>query len=256
MNINKTLADRINESMLSRNINQQELASAVGLSQAAIQKLTSGKALSSRKIVEIAKVLKTNPEWLMSGEFQAGFLDGALEAINSPLNQPLSPPLKPPTSSDNYSLGTFDTWDSNTPLNDDEVALPFYREIELAAGSGRTMIQENNGFKLRFSKSTLSKSNVDAGMAACVTVSGNSMEPVLPDGATIGIDTSKTSVKGGDIYAIDHDGQLRVKMVYRTPAGIRLKSFNNDEWPDENYNAEDSQKIKVLGRVFWWSVLR
>lgn len=155
-----------------------------------------------------------------------------------------------------YKMGAFDIWDSGTPLRDDEVALPFFREVELSAGSGSTMIQENNGFKLRFSRSTLSQNNVDVSMAACVTVSGNSMEPVLPDGATIGIDTSKTIIKDGDLYAIDHDGHLRVKMVYRMPTGIRLKSFNNEEWPDEHYNAQDSLNIKILGRVFWWSVLR
>jgi len=141
-------------------------------------------------------------------------------------------------------------------LENDEVALPFFREVELSAGSGRNQIQENHGDKLRFAKRTLKERNVDAGSAACVTVSGNSMEPVLPDGATIGIDTSKTAIKDGDIYAIDHDGHLRVKMVYRMPNGIRLKSFNNDEWPDEFYSTEDSQGIKIMGRVFWWSVLR
>ncbi|MBE0437786.1 MAG: helix-turn-helix transcriptional regulator, partial [Methylomicrobium sp.] len=151
-------------------------------------------------------------------------------------------------------LGGFETWDNDTPLRDDEVELPFFREVELAAGNGRSEIIENHGLKLRFAKSTLKKQNVDPASAACVTVSGNSMEPVLPDGATIGIDTSKRQIKDGDIYAIDHDGHLRVKVLYRLPGGkVRLRSFNSDEWPDELVTQDE---FKILGRVFWWSVLR
>ena len=238
----ETLGTRLRKARKEKGLTQPELGKASGVSKSAISQWETGltKSMEGSTLLAVSKVLNVDPSWLITGDGEKAKGKASTGSVEI----------------SNYTLGTFDTWSSDTPLNDDEVAIPFYREIELAAGSGRTMIQENNGFKLRFSKSTLSKSNVDAGMAACVTVSGNSMEPVLPDGSTIGIDTSKVAIKDGDMYAIDHDGQLRVKMVYRMPSGIRLKSFNNDEWPDENYNAEDSQKIKVLGRVFWWSVLR
>jgi len=241
-NLSKILTKLINSD--SRIIgNDTELSRLTGVPQPTIRRLRTGESPNPR-----AETIKPLADFFgisisqLRGEATIE-IEGTLQKLQS-------------EGEKNYVLTAFDTWDSNTPLRDDEVEIPFFREVELAAGNGSTMIQENNGFKLRFSKSTLSKSNVDAGMAACVTVSGNSMEPVLPDGSTIGVDTSKTSIKDGDMYAIDHDGQLRVKTVYRMPTGIRLKSFNNDEWPDENYNAEDSQKIKILGRVFWWSVLR
>jgi len=153
-------------------------------------------------------------------------------------------------------LGQMEPWDDETKLEDDEVELPFFKEIEASAGNGRVMAQENHGRKLRFSKNTLRRYNVQADNAYCIIVSGNSMEPAIPEGATIGIDTSKTNIKDGDIYALDHDGHLRVKVVYKMPDGIRLRSFNTEEWPDENYSEEKCKKIRLLGRVFWWSVLR
>lgn len=154
-----------------------------------------------------------------------------------------------------YVLGSFDAWDSSTPLRDDEVELPFFREVELSAGSGRHEVIENHGCKLRFSKSTLRKQGVSAKYAACVTVSGESMQPVLPDGCVVGIDTNNTTIKNGDMYAIDHHGELRVKVLYRlVGGGIRIKSYN-DEYPDEMYSQDDIQAIKILGRVFWYSVL-
>ena len=154
-------------------------------------------------------------------------------------------------------LGDFDTWDDDTPLGEDEVTLIFYKEVELAAGLGRTEVVEYPQYKLRFAKSTLKKMGVDESAAYCVTVSGNSMEPVLPDGATLGIDTGKTAIKDGDIYAIDHAGSLRVKILYRMPGGgLRLRSYNSEEWPDEHLGPEEAEKIRVLGRVFWCSFLR
>ena len=85
------------------------------------------------------------------------------------------------------------------------------------------------------------------------------MEPVIPDGNTVGIDKGKTSVRDGDLFALRHNNQLRVRMLYRLPiGGLRMRSFNRDEHPDEEYSDEriKAENIEILGRVFWYSVLR
>ena len=154
-------------------------------------------------------------------------------------------------------IGSPDLWDSDTPIGANEVALPFYREVEFSAGNGRSHVVENGGRKLRFAKSTLRDNQIQPNHAACVTVSGNSMEPVMQHGTTVGIDTSATRIIDGEVYAIDHDGQLRVKLLYRQPGGgLRIKSFNSDEYPDEILNEEQSRSVKVLGWVFWISTIR
>lgn len=79
------------------------------------------------------------------------------------------------------------------------------------------------------------------------------------NGATIGVDRSAIRILDGEIYALEHDGMLRVKYLYRLPAGgMRLRSFNTTEHPDEEYSAEqiETQQIRILGWVFWWSTLR
>ncbi|WP_342030355.1 S24 family peptidase [Pseudomonas sp. CFBP 13719] len=58
--------------------------------------------------------------------------------------------------------------------------------------------------------------------------------------------------------ALKHVGELRVKMLYRLPGGgIRMRSYNREEHPDDEYSAQDMVdcEIHVLGRVFWPSVL-
>jgi phage repressor protein C with HTH and peptisase S24 domain len=82
------------------------------------------------------------------------------------------------------------------------------------------------------------------------------MEPVLPDGSTIGVDIGSTDIKDGKVYAIDHDGALRVKQLYKLPnGGLRLRSFNRDEWDDENLTPEQAQHVRIIGRMFWSSTL-
>jgi transcriptional regulator with XRE-family HTH domain len=50
--------------MQKAGLTQSQLAEAVGVSQGAIQKLVSGKAKSTTKLVQIANVLGVRPEWL------------------------------------------------------------------------------------------------------------------------------------------------------------------------------------------------
>lgn len=228
-------SERIKRRMRALGLKSVDLVKQTGASKGAISHWVNGTTQpSGENLLSLAKCLKCSPDWLLSGEAEK---------------------LEVRESNAEWHAG-FELWDGDTPLRDDEVALPFYREVELAAGSGSTFVQENGGCKLRFAKSTLKKSHIDPQHAACVTVSGNSMLPVLRHGTTVGVDTSKKSIIDGEMYAIDHDGMLRVKMLYRTPGGgIRIKSYNNDEFPDEFISPEKAAEIKIIGWVFWWSVL-
>ncbi len=240
--MNDSMASRIRQRRKELKLTQEQVAEHCGINRVSVSNWeTEGKNGTSPKggnLLSLAEIFRVSPDWLVSGH-------GSPEANEVKEN------IK------NYQVGSFDTWDGATPLNDDEVEIYFYKEVELSAGKGSIVQRENSGFKLRFAKSTLKRYNIQPEMAACVVVSGNSMEPVLPDQATVGIDTSNVKIKDGDMYAIDHGGMLRVKVLHRLPGGgIRLRSFNRDEYPDEDYPLEQASDVKVLGRVFWYSVLR
>lgn len=167
------------------------------------------------------------------------------------------PKPKSQTPSYHWALDPIEVWDDETPLGPDEVEIPFFQEVEVSAGTGSAVMLETNGRKLRFGKRTLRKKNVDPNAAGCVPVKGNSMEPVLPDGSTVGVNTDAKTIIDGKMYALDHDGLLRVKLLYRQPGGgIRLRSYNASEYPDEHYDAQyASEHIRIIGQVFWYSVL-
>ncbi|GAB2938068.1 XRE family transcriptional regulator [Hafnia psychrotolerans] len=234
-----TFADRLNEALRSAGMSQGQLAEIVGVSQPAIQKLTSGKAQSSRKILEISKALNVRAEWLSTGA--------------EPMREGGKPHHPDSTIPPEREWQRVDAWDRNTPLPDDEVEVPFLRDIELAAGDGSFCDEDYNGFKLRFSKSTLRRVGAMKENVLCFPARGNSMEPVIPDGTTVAIDCANKSIIDGKLYAIATDGMKRIKQLFRRPGGIVvIRSYNRDEYSDENVN---EQEIEIIGRVFWYSVL-
>lgn len=231
MSIGKRIEDKRKEAGIS----QGELSKRIGVSRPSVSQWEADTSKpKGDNLLKLASALSTTADFILYGK----------DAKRSPSKN----------KGEVEFLGGFDLWDSGTPLDEDEVEVPFYSDVELSAGAGRLPVRENDGPKLRFSRATLRRYNVHPDLAACAKVRGNSMEPAIPDGATIGIDTGHTEIKDGDIFAINHHDELRVKVLYKHPSQqVRLRSFNSDEWPEETHPAKD---IKVLGRVFWWSVLR
>ncbi|OFJ45680.1 XRE family transcriptional regulator [Pseudomonas koreensis] len=230
-----------------RKLTQDSVAVACGWSgQGAFSQYSTGKiALNLEALLKLSKVLSFDPAEVSPR------LAGELVFENTSKNLD-------GTSADEL-LEDVIIWDEETPVSEDEVAMPYLKEVELSAGSGRFAIQEGKTANLRFGKRSLRHNGVQFDRAKVVTVRGNSMLPVLRDGATVGVNGSKTSVQDiidGDIYAIDHNGQLRVKQLYRLPTGIRLRSFNRDEHPDEDYTFQQMQdeQIVIIGHVFWWGM--
>jgi len=244
--MNKRIRARRKELKFSQDV----VASYVGVNRVSVSNWENDENAMPKgsNLLKLADILKVDPDWLLTGN---GPMEPKSRKYDPPMGSgKMSDGLEQFKRSANHAIGGFDLWDSDTPLRGDEVALPFYKEIELSAGNGSTLVQEDTSFKLRFAKSTLKKLGVNADDAACVTVSGNSMEPALNNGATVGVDTSKKAIIDGKMYAVDHNGMLRVKMLYRQPNGVKLRSFNIDEHPDEVVDYSD---IRIIGRVFWSS---
>lgn len=247
MNISgKHLRDLLDE----RGIAYRDFATAMGVEPQHVNNWFN-RGIPKARIFKVADYLQVNARWLADGE-----------GDSSTDHQICASASEQPTSVETGSkvhLEPLSPWDDGTPLDDDEVEIPLYKEVELAAGSGRTAVREIEGRKLRFSYATMRAAGVSPSQAVCATVSGNSMEPLIMNGATIGLDRGITHVIDGEIYALEHDGMLRVKFLYRLPGGgIRLRSFNREEHQDEDYTLQQQQDlhIRILGRVFWWSTVR
>lgn len=224
-------ARRIREAMKSQGISVSEPGVWKWLNASAIPDQTN--------ILALSRWLNVRPEWLEYGR-------------NSAPKESSIPPES--------EWGTVDAWDKNTPLPDDEVEVPFLKDIEFACGDGRIQSEDHNGFKLRFSKATLRRvgASTDGSGVLCFPATGDSMEPMIPDGTTVAIDTHNKRIVDGKLYAIGQadggNGQLkRIKQLYRKPGGrLIIRSYNNEAYPDEEANIDD---VEIIGRLFWYSVL-
>lgn len=239
-----------------KRLTQESIGEACGWSsaQSVVNQYMSGKIpLNIDALLKFAKVLDFAPADVSPR--LAAEIDHIAKAADPGQNKTDATDER--VESNAELIGTMAAWDDSTPLSSDEVAIPLYKEVELAGGDGATEVIEVPGRLLRFAKSTLREAGVDEKNAACATLRGRSMERLIMDGATIGIDRGSTHIEDGEIYAFDHEGMLRVKFLYRIPGGgLRIRSENDDEFPDELLTAEQAKHIRVLGWVFWWSTVR
>lgn len=252
------LKNRIKQARKYSRLSQKELAEKIGITQPSLSELETGKSQSTSYIASIARACGVDAFWLESGKgtmlSQAGHTNTLREHAGT-YQTTNDDDCTDPSLLTYPEMLPISAWDDTTPLAEDETEVPFLREVELAAGSGKYAIEESHvKTKLRFGKSTLRNKGINPQNIVCVTVKGNSMEPVILDGATVGVDTNSQAIVDGKIYAIAIDGELlRVKLLYRLPNGqVRIRSYNRDEYEDEIYDLQD---IKVIGRVFWYSVL-
>lgn len=228
----------------ARRIREAMKSQGISVSEPGIWKWLNASAIPDQtNILALSRWLNVRPEWLEYGR-------------DDSINQKPKESSIPPES----EWGTVDAWDKNIPLPDDEVEVPFLKDIEFACGDGRVHSEDHNGFKLRFSKATLRRvsANSDGSGVLCFPATGDSMEPVIPDGTTVAIDTNNKRVVDGKLYAIGQaDGgnsQLkRIKQLYRKPGGkLIIRSYNNEAYPDEEADIDD---VEIIGRLFWYSVL-
>lgn len=244
------LGAAIEQARVAKGVTKKKLAEDFGVAGPSVQGWVKTGRIDKSKLMELI-------------EYFSDVVKPAHWGLSDRMGDILTTPgaeLEPkPKARVDIHLSDIRPWDEKTPLGDDEVEVPFLREVELSAGSGRFAIEEDGGESLRFRKKNLRENNVQFDKAKCVTVRGNSMLPVLRDGATVGVNLGKTGLSDvidGDLYALNHNGQLRVKQLYRLPAGLRLRSFNRDDHPDEDYTFQQMQdeQMHILGHVFWWAM--
>lgn len=132
------------------------------------------------------------------------------------------------------------------------VLVPYYADLRLSAGAGQ--ITENlETTPIPLSRVDLQKKGISPKNVMCCKVQGDSMEPMLQDGALVGINTSDKVIHAGKIYAfVQADGLLRIKsLVLLDQQHIKIHSINF-AYPDEIVLASS---VTVIGRLFWASTL-
>jgi len=138
--------------------------------------------------------------------------------------------------------------------NDSFEPVPELADVRLAAGDGIENHTEDETGVIQFRKSFLRSVGADGGKALVVYAKGDSMEPIIRDGAALLIvpnsDLTIRDLAAGGVYAINYDGKMIVKTVARDKLTQRwvARSFNSAY---ADIALENGHPIRVLGQVVW-----
>ena len=225
----QTTSDRISQRMKDLGLQHKDLVAATGASKGTVTNWINGvNNPTGKRLVQLAQALKTTSSWLLTGNSTPEFTQ-------------------------------VEPWDSNTPLDDDEVEIPFFKDFSFACGGGS--IGEaiaNETRKLRMSKATLRNLSIMKENAVAATAIGDSMSPTIKDGDTIHVDLGRRNIKDGKIFAICFGGLFYCKRLYNLPlGGLRIVSDNSTEFPEIHLNAQEiiDQQLEIIGWVWQISSL-
>ncbi|WP_175214211.1 S24 family peptidase [Achromobacter aegrifaciens] len=138
--------------------------------------------------------------------------------------------------------------------NDKFEKIPELADVRLAAGEPIENHAEEQTGMIQFRHSFLKAVGADNGKGRVVYAKGDSMEPVIRDGAALLVVPNENltlrDLAAGGVYAINYDGKMIVKTVTKDRLTGRwvARSFNRsyDDIPLEN-----SHPVRVLGQVVW-----
>lgn len=225
----QTTSDRIAQRMKELGLQHKDLVAATGASKGTVTNWISGvNTPTNERLIKLAQALKTTSSWLLTGNSSPEFAQ-------------------------------VEPWDSNTPLDDDEVEIPFFKDFSFACGGGS--ISEaiaNETRKLRMSKATLRNLSITKENAVAATAMGDSMSPTIKDGDTIHLDLGRKNIKDGKIFAICIGGLFYCKRLYNLPlGGVRIVSDNSTEFPEFHLSEQDrvDQQFEIIGWVWQISSL-
>lgn len=171
------------------------------------------------KLVAIAEAGNVNIEWLATG-------DG---------------PMRP---------GEKAKEDSTTSEDDYFTSIPLVN-VQLSAGNGSFVISEDIKEYYKFRKDWLSKTVTSSPNAILVGVTGNSMEPTIYNGDVVMIDTGRTHIYEGEMYALRMDNTVMIKRLSHRPGDkVMIMSDNKEEYPPYE---TDRKNIHVLAQVVWYA---
>lgn len=225
----QTTSDRINQRMKELGLQHKDLVAATGASKGTVTNWINGvNSPTNERLIKLAQALKTTSSWLLTGNSTPEFAQ-------------------------------VEPWDSNTPLDDDEIEIPFFKDFSFACGGGS--IGEaitNETRKLRMSKATLRNLSITKENAVAATASGDSMSPTIKDGDTIHVDLGRKNIKDGKIFAICLGGLFYCKRLYNLPlGGVRIVSDNSVEFPEMHLSAQEivDHQLEIIGWVWQISSL-
>ncbi|ARV39037.1 TPA: helix-turn-helix transcriptional regulator [Klebsiella pneumoniae] len=214
-----TLAERLREARKAADMTQKTLGDAVGVSQAAIQKIETGRAAQTTKLLDIAKALRVRPEWLSSGT-------GAMRADGDDDKKPSH------INHDVFRVDILDLAVSAGPGIVNQEFVEILHSVEYAPAEARHMFDGRKAENIRI-----------------INVRGDSMSGTIEPGDLLFVDISVKSFDGDGIYAFLYDDTAHVKRLQKMKDKLLVISDNKSYAAWDPIEKDEMNRVFVFGKV-------
>ncbi|ELX8456010.1 XRE family transcriptional regulator [Klebsiella pneumoniae] len=214
-----TLAERLREARKAAGMTQKTLGDAVGVSQAAIQKIETGRAAQTTKLLDIAKALRVRPEWLSSGT-------GAMRADGDDDKKPSH------INHDVFRVDILDLAVSAGPGIVNQEFVEILHSVEYAPAEARHMFDGRKAENIRI-----------------INVRGDSMSGTIEPGDLLFVDISVKSFDGDGIYAFLYDDTAHVKRLQKMKDKLLVISDNKSYAAWDPIEKDEMNRVFVFGKV-------
>lgn len=226
------LSERIKLAMEEAGVSQVELARACGVKPPSVHGWLSGKAkfLRGENLLQAARVLKVNQDWLATGT-------GPMHASDEP---PGRASAIPPGFMRVEAVGSDDPRLVHIPKV----------KLRLSAGiSGYEVEPERfDGSTTTVPRDWMDRQGLHRDNLIAIRVRGESMEPLLYEDDLVVINTADKRLADGGVFAVNYEGEPIVKRLSRDAGRWWLTSDNPDQRKFHRKVCEGDGCI-VIGRV-------
>lgn len=253
--IRENTSTRLKQIMREQNLKQIDILNkslpfqkklGVKMGKSALSQYVSGKSNpDQQKLVLLAKTLGVSEPWLMGFEVEKE-KSSLLSLINEASSQ-----LTPPRQQKVYDFAKHELEEQKEQKSHITV-LEKYKENEkkekeyvdifwygsASAGTGQFLFSNKELI-------SLPKEQVPIEADFCLTVSGDSMEPVLHNGDYIFV-TKQNTLFNRSIGVVIVDGEAFIKKVFFENDKARLQSFNKKY---KDIIVDDSNDFRIIGKV-------
>lgn len=228
---------RLSEKRKNLGITQKDLSAASSVSVTSIQNYENGQIPGGDILLRIASALNCSMEWLLTGEgeTQRG------TAYSAP-QEPAAAPQK--------QTNIYNGKDTLTCFDCELMMVPLV-EAKLSAGNGSFETSGDSDRRYAFRMDFLRRKG-NASAMILMRVAGDSMEPKIEHNDVVLIDTSKTDLRLGCMYAVAVQDLVYLKMVNAEPGKLILSSANPAYAPLEiDARGDLKNGIRIIGKAVW-----
>jgi len=205
---------------------QIEIAKACAVAPASVSQWRSGetKGIRPENLFALASATGFDAKWLATGEGEPRV--GNLEAER------------------------IIAWDAPDDLPSDEFVIVPRVDVKFAAGSGEMVVDEVYKTQgVAFRMGWIRQRGLNPKCLYAFELKGDSMEPTLPHGSMITINTECREIEDGKVYGIRYGDDLRIKRLFkRFDGGLIIRSDNAAKYPEEQIPVAEAEQIAIIGR--------